>query len=404
MHQVISNGLLSSRTEERWIVESRLRSKRKVSIAAGYFLISFVLSVSPTFAAGQAAIGSQTPIPRFGHFLQTNCAFASPESPAGDPIIPDSFMYIGEIVNSKMSWPSSSAWGLEFRKSLCPHLALSMAYLNDGHFPGHHRDGVSVEAWVPFTLTHGSTFSIGAGPFYYFDTENASNPGGYADVHGWAWLFSADLRIPFNGDPYHAGWFTDVRFDWSAPAKDIETHSFALTIGYQMNSDFAVERDYQNTVLGFAENEIVAYAGKTVVNSFSSQSSFAKSVEYRRALGYEFLRGSITFVNEGDARLIRRSGVIYELWLEPSFWNGNASIGVGWGGYTAIDKYRHSPGRHVSYVVSMTLSARFLNLIPCLQDTPIAERTDFRATWHRIVTDYNRDTDILLFGVGYRFD
>ena len=59
--------------------------------------------------------------------------------------------------------------------------------------------------------------------------------------------------------------------------------------------------------------------------------------------------------------------------------------------YTAIDKYRPAPARHVSDVVSATLSLR-----------PI-DHFDVRLLWHRIVTDYNRDADILLLGLGYRF-
>jgi hypothetical protein len=45
----------------------------------------------------------------------------------------------------------------------------------------------------------------------------------------------------------------------------------------------------------------------------------------------------------------------------------------------------------VSDVVSLTLSLR-----------PI-RNFDVRLLWHRIVTDYNRDADILLWGLGYRF-
>jgi hypothetical protein len=313
-------------------------------------------------------------------------------------------MYFGEYVGSRASWPSSTAWGLEFRKSFCTHFALSMAYLNDGHFPGHHRDGVSGEMWLPFTLSHYVTLSLGGGPFYYFDTELAPNANGYADVHGWAWLLSADMRVPlWWGHARHPGWFADIRYDWSAPAKDIETHSIGFGIGYQMYSDFAVGAATHGTVEGFAVHEIVGYVGKTVVNSFSSQWSYAEALEYREQLFVPFARVSVALVNEGDARLIRRNGVIYEAWLEPSFWDGNASVGLGWGGYTSVDKYRSSPGRFVSYVVSVTLSARPFNLVPGLKSTPLGERTAVRVTWHRIVTDYSRDTDILLFGVGYRF-
>ncbi len=403
MNELILDSGLNARATGR---DLRRQSRRhlKCLVLRSLLSIACLLPTQLTWATSQPTTDVESVLAQTGEFLRSNCALAATRTNAGSPLAPDSFMSSWQAVGSRASWPTSSAWGLEFRKTLCPHFALSLAYLNDGHFPGHHRDGVSAEAWVPFTIAHQVTLSFGAGPFYYFDTENAANASGYADVHGWAWLFSADLRVPlWLGHPYHPGWFTDIRFDWSAPAKDIETHSIAWTIGYQMYSDFSLPQQTQDTVEGFAPDEVVTYAGKTVVNSFHSQHSLAEAIEYRRALGSPFFRGSVAFVNEGDAQLIRRRGVIYELWLEPSFWNGNASIGVGWGGYTAIDKYRRSPGRHVSYVVSVTLSARPFTLIPCLTNSPVAERTDFRVTWHRIITDYNRDTDILLFGLGYRF-
>lgn len=337
-------------------------------------------------------------------FFQSNCALAGEHTATGTPLAPDSFMYFGADVGSRASWPTSTAWGFEFRKSLCTHLALSMAYLNDGHFPGHHRDGVSGEVWLPYTLADYVTVSLGAGPFYYFDTEGAAAQGGYANVHGWAWLLSADMRVAlWLGHELHPGWFVDLRYDWSAPARDIETHSIGLGLGYQMYPDSAVGGPTQGAVDDFAENEVIGYVGKTVVDSFSPPWSYSEAVEYRRQLFAPFTRVSLAFVNEGNAELIRRRGVIYEGWLEPSFWDGNASVGLGWGGYTAIDKYRPSSGRHVSYVVSMTLSARPLNLIPALRGTTVGAQTDARVTWHRIITDYNRDTDILLFGLGYRF-
>ena len=71
--------------------------------------------------------------------------------------------------------------------------------------------------------------------------------------------------------------------------------------------------------------------------------------------------------------------------------HSTARRGAGFGIYTAIDKYRPAPGRHVADVVSLTLSLQPIN------------NFDVRVLWHRIVTDYNRDADILLFGLGYRF-
>jgi hypothetical protein len=263
---------------------------------------------------------------------------------------------------------------------------------------------VTGEVWVPFNFAHDYlTLSLGGGPFYYFDTETAKNVSGYADVHAWAWVLSADLRISLWSHATEPGWFLDLRYDWSAPSKDIETHSIFWGVGYRMYSDHTIGTSTQGTVEGFAKNEVVGYFGKTAINSLESKSAAAEALEYRRQLGWEFTRVSFGVMNEGDSDLIRRTGITYEGWLEPSFWDGNASVGVGWGGYTAIDKYQPSPGRHVSYVVSATLSARFLNLIPGLRATAIGQQLDLRFTWHRILTDYNRDTDILLFGLGGRF-
>jgi hypothetical protein len=45
----------------------------------------------------------------------------------------------------------------------------------------------------------------------------------------------------------------------------------------------------------------------------------------------------------------------------------------------------------VSGVVSLTMSYQ------------LVEHVAARFNWHRIVTDYNRDTDIVLFGLGIRF-
>lgn len=326
--------------------------------------------------------------------LRSPGAFAAGEGTGDAPRPEDSFMAFGESVASRASWPTSSAWGLEFRQTDAPHFAWSFAYLNDGHFPGHHRDGVSGEAWAPFTIDDRMTLSVGGGPFYYFDTEHAPMPGGFADVHGWALLLSADARLALGAPLDQPGWFLDLRYDWSAPARDIETRSIGLGIGYRMYSDLVSDNPTDGTAEGFANDEIVGYVGKTIVNSFSSQWSFAEAVEYRRELAAKVIRGSLAFVNEGNAQLVRRKGVIYEIWAEPSFWNGNASVGIGWGGYTAVDKSRPTTGRHISYVVSTTMSARLPDL---------GERTDIRVTWHRIVTDYDRDTDILLFGIGYRF-
>jgi hypothetical protein len=311
---------------------------------------------------------------------------------AADPA-PDEISYFGESVSSLSQFPRTSAWGVSYRKIVAPCFALSLAYLNDGHFPGHYRDGVTGEAWLPLNLfSQHLTVSAGLGPFYYNDTTEGAKPTDYADVHGWALLYSLDAVYQFRGDK--TGPFVEIRLDHTAPAKSIETTSIGLGVGWRSISD-SDQRPEPISSNDFGANEVAAYYWKTVVSSYSSQSARAEEVEYRRLI-WDELRASVGFLNEGDAQLIRRNGFIGEIWAEPSFNSDSWSIGAGFGGYAAIDKYTPSAGRHVAGVVSATLSAR------PLQHWGLYG-LDVRFLWHRIVTNYNRDTDILLFGLGYRF-
>jgi len=300
----------------------------------------------------------------------------------------DEVSFLVGTISSENQWPRSYAWSMSYRNVWSDYFSTTVAYLNDGHFPGHHRDGIAGEMWAQTDLFDKRlTLAVGGGPFRYYDTTVAANGGGYSDNHGWAWLYSFDATVQKAGKP--RGWFGEFRIDRTAPAKSIETTSISVGLGYRTTSDY---RNPENPRAGedLDKNEVTVALGKTVVNSFSSQESLAKGAEYRRQL-WKDARLSVAFVNEGNAQLIRRSGALVEGWLEPSFHEGRASIGIGIGGYAAIDKYRPTPGRHVSAVASMTLSWRLVSDLY------------FRANWHRIVTNYDRDTDILLFGLGYRF-
>ena len=299
----------------------------------------------------------------------------------------DDISYMVGAVSSQNQWTPSESWSFAYRSNFSRSFSATISYLNDGHFPGHHRDGVTVELWPQVNLFRNSlTLAVGAGPFYYYDTVAATNGAGYADAHGWAWLYSA-AAILHTGD---VGPFFELRYDHTAPAKSIETNTLSVGVGYRMMSDFRGGNAAQSGDL--AANELTGFYGHTQVNSLAHPhpESRAWSAEFRHRFWREF-RGSVGFINEGDAQLIRRNGFTYEGWLEPSFFDGVYSVGVGFGGYSAIDKYRHAPGRHVSDVVSLTMSYQLVDHVAA------------RFNWHRIVTDYNRDTDIVLFALGIRF-
>src|SRR4030088_294184 len=106
-------------------------------------------------------------------------ARADTGSGSADDPAPDEDSYFGERVYSLRQWPPDSGYGISYRKTFAPYFAASLAYLNDAHFPGHHRDGVTAEAWLPIVpLSNRFTLSVGGGPFYYYDTVFAHNNGG----------------------------------------------------------------------------------------------------------------------------------------------------------------------------------------------------------------------------------
>src|ERR1700724_642677 len=80
----------------------------------------------------------------------------------GDPA-PDEISYFGERVYSLRQWPPDTGYGISYRRTFAPYFAASLAYLKDAHLPGHHRDGVTAEAWLPIVpLSNRFTLSVGA--------------------------------------------------------------------------------------------------------------------------------------------------------------------------------------------------------------------------------------------------
>ena len=90
-------------------------------------------------------------------------------------------------------------------------------------------------------------------------------------------------------------------------------------------------------------------------------------------------------IYEGRSTLIDRGGLTTQLWLAKPFLHDRIALGVGFGGYFAIDKRRGDNPRHeafLSEIASMTGSLR------------LSEHWHVRATWDRIITSYNRDSDV----------
>ncbi len=259
--------------------------------------------------------------------------------------------------------------------------------------PDHHRDGQSVQFWARTNLLQRRlSLSVGAGPYRYYDTTAVGGPLGFADKHGWAGIGSvaATYYTP-------SGWLYEVRANRVVAHGSIDTTSLLVGIGYQLERPEAtgpcavLPPQTRKTT----HNELTFFLGRTIVNSFQSQHDTARAIEYRHGLS-PHVDWTVGWINEGDARLIRRNGLTSQFWLVRPFLNGRFMLGAGLGPYISIDRYRApKPGEATRATVSA--------LVTATAAIRINPRLLLRGSWNRIATTYNRDSDVVLIGLGLRY-
>jgi len=288
----------------------------------------------------------------------------------------------------------SYAWALDYRHGLGEHAAVTFSWLNEGHVPNHHRDGQAVQLWGRTNLwDRRLSLAVGAGPYRYYDTRR-SVPGGdaFSNAHGWAAVYSASAT-------YYADnrWLYELRVNRILARGSFDTTSLLFGVGYQLDAPQSRGPVTQTAPQGHntTENELTVFVGRTVVNSFHSERGTARAIEYRRGLS-EHVDWTVSVIDEGDTRLVRRDGVVTQLWLVRESFERRLALGVGLGPYVAInrrDAPESGPGPDTRVSAMFTASAA-VRLNP---------RVSLRGSWNRVVTDYSGDADIVLIGLGYRF-
>jgi hypothetical protein len=89
----------------------------------------------------------------------------------------------------------------------------------------------------------------------------------------------------------------------------------------------------------------------------------------------------------------RRAGLAPQVWLEDDL-TERLSVGVGLGPYFALRKPRDADGRSASAVSAL------ISITAAYAITP--EWTG-RLIWNRVETRYDRDSDVVMLALGYRF-
>ncbi|MBK5276706.1 MAG: hypothetical protein JJE30_16880 [Desulfuromonadales bacterium] len=280
------------------------------------------------------------------------------------------------------------AWQIQYMEGLGDNFAYSLSYLNQGHFVSHHRDGNAANLWVRTNLLDRQlSLGAGVGGVFYYDTKQPVSGGPATDVHGWGTMVNVA-----------ATWYTKSRLFyqlqgyWVRGGNSFDTLTTLAGIGYQLDAPPSKGPDVRGTHQSerTTDNELTVFGGATVVNIPGDGHSSAIALEYRRGL-WRYLEWTAGALYEGKSSLIDRYGLTTELWLAKSFLDERLSLGVGAGPYFAIDQRRTDHKERVPIIFSTTGSYR------------MGENWLVRATWDRIITTYDRDTDIFLGGIGYRF-
>lgn len=285
---------------------------------------------------------------------------------------------------------TSFAWSLDYRQGLGEHLALTISWQNEGHIEDHHRDGHSIQLWARTgVLDRRLSLAAGAGPYRYYDTTQGSSDGQFVNRHGWGSIFSlaATYYTP-------SGFLYEARANRIVSNSSFDTTSLLFGIGYQLERPTLVGPSTSPLSTAETSNEIAAFVGRTIVNSFESQHGAAFAAEYRRRVTPHFDL-SVSWLDEGDVGLIRRNGIAAQVWAIQEFNGGRLALGAGLGPYFNKDRYRPAPGEEdditTATIITGTAALR------------LGPRTFVRGSWNRIVSDHNRDSDLLLLGLGYRF-
>jgi hypothetical protein len=289
---------------------------------------------------------------------------------------------------------SSFSYEVDYRQDFYRNLAASASYINEGHLPGHHRDGTAFEAWGKLPTPHEHfSVSLGIGAYYFYDTEERPD-GGSANTHGAAPIFSVA------GTGYLGNrWFYRAMIHHIQPAGRMTVNTAVLGVGYWFGreekptqgglGDTPSERAYTSG------DEVTVFAGQSVVNTFFSAKARAYAAEYRHGLD-RHIDLTTSLIYEGNPQIVRRSGLTLQGWAVNAFFDDQVTLGIGFGPYVYIDS--KNPPAPATGTAARVAGMGSLSLAERLSEHWMA-----RLMFNRVTSSYNLDADIFLLGLGYRW-
>jgi hypothetical protein len=295
---------------------------------------------------------------------------------------------------------STYSYSMEYLENLNDYTFATFTWLNEGHVTNHHRDGYSAQFWLRLpSASRRFNFSLGVGPYRYYDTTEPA-AAGVTDVHGWGVLGSAAVHWYF-----HNPWVMELRYNYAHTTGSITTHTALIGFGYQFEHSSTPGPVWNTERYGFFPPdqrwEVAGMAGSTVVNNFNSPHGVAWGAELRYRLT-PYIDAIGTYLDEGDARVVKRKGGAGQLGLKREFLHHHADVGVAGGFYFAHDEdYKGPPTEVLGGLV--TTRTQVLGLLTMTATYRFEAGFRLRAYWYRTLTTNGRDTDVVMGGIGYAF-
>lgn len=299
----------------------------------------------------------------------------------------DASLLAGTLDSQKVN-DRSFAVQLGFSQRMGDTTAISAEYLNEGHPEDHHRDGLALQGWLHTPIPErGASFAVGIGPYYYFDTTTGKGAfEDYQNDHGWGVLGSVSAKWHLAKRSYIEARFNHVQAKGAG-----HSNSILIGMGYELQN--VPDRERQRTERA-GDSLLMVLGGQAIVNSFDSERSKAYAIEYRDTVTQN-MEWSVSAMNEGQVGQSERRGVTAQVWLLRPF-TDRTVLEIGGGGYLMRDRADRD-------TVAVSSNTKLVPIASIGMRYRVTRDWRAQLSWSRVITNYHRDSDVLLLGVGKVF-
>jgi hypothetical protein len=301
-------------------------------------------------------------------------------------------VYLLAGISDRSNPPSTTyGWQMAFDKSLGARFDASLAWINEGHFADHERDGAAAQLWVvgPRWGTRQVGLDLGIGPYLFFDTQPADTARGYSDVHGLGGVLSAALSVPLG----HA-WVADLRANEILTRDDLSTFTLLAGVGYHFGLSARGPGSNAAPAPPGAEPAVLELlGGETVINSLSTRQWAAFGLDYRLPIVH-WAAWSASWFDDTHAPSGLHQRVASQGWLTDGPLLGQRlTLSAGVGPYVLLGPLPAGGGS----------SARVSGISALRADWRAAPRLAVILTWYRTFTNDDLDRDLFSLGLGWTF-